>query len=353
MLTRVLAVGAALLAAATLGGAAAVGIWEAVEDEAQIAAAPVPLRPASAGSGSIADLYKRTSPGVVQITARDGVEVPGRFAPRGGAPTGSGFVIDREGRVVTNQHVVGEADRVEVRFDAGDEVSARVVGTDPSTDVALLQLEDVPDDLQPVELGSSASLEIGDPVIAIGSPFGLQGTVTSGIVSALGRELRAPDGFTIDGAVQTDAALNQGNSGGPLIDGAGRVVGMNSQIASESGGNDGVGYAVPIETVRSVVRELQEDGRVEHSYLGVTLADAESGGARIGQVRPGTAADEGGLRPGDIVVEAAGERVATGEDLRRAVSEREPGDELELRVRRGGQTTTVTVELGTRPQSVS
>jgi putative serine protease PepD len=344
---------AALLAAAVLGAVAGVGLWEAVDDEATPAAATTTTaanRPVAASTGSVAELYEQTIPGVVEITAASGPQgFP--FGGQGQASTGSGWVLNAEGYVVTNQHVIDGADEVTVKFHDGEEVSADVVGADASTDVALLKLEEVPDDLQPLDVGSSESLRIGDPVVAIGSPFGLEGTVTSGIVSAKDRQLTAPDGFTIDGAIQTDAALNQGNSGGPLLDAEGRVVGMNSQIASQSGGNVGVGYAVPVETIQRVVDQLQSGGTVEYAYLGVELGDAEDGGAQIGAVRSGSPADDAGLRAGDVVVKADGEDVEDGDDLRRAVAEREPGDELELEVRRDGDTETLTVTLGTRPTS--
>ncbi len=206
--------------------------------------------------------------------------------------------------------------------------------------------------MSPLPLGSTSSLQIGDPVIAIGSPFGLEGTLTTGVVSALGREIEAPNGFAIDGAIQTDAALNQGNSGGPLLDSGGRVVGMNSQIQSESGGNVGIGYAVPIETIRSVVDQLLKTGTVKHAYMGVSLSDVDNGGgARVERVMPGTPADAAGLQAGDVVVEANGTKVTNGSDLRGVVSAGLPGDELTLRVERGGSEKTVTVTLGERPSA--
>ncbi len=239
----------ALLAAALIGGVASVGLWEAVDDDTVPAAATATAtvnRPVAVKSGSVADIYEQTIPGVVEITAQSAAAgQPGG----GGTATGSGWVLDSEGHIVTNQHVVDGASEVTVKFHDGTEIQADVVGTDPSSDVALLKLNEIPEDLQPLERGSSESLRIGDPVVAIGSPFGLEGTVTAGIVSAKNRQLQAPNSYTIDGAIQTDAALNHGNSGGPLLDFEGRVVGMNSQIASESGGNVGIGYAVPIETI--------------------------------------------------------------------------------------------------------
>jgi putative serine protease PepD len=342
----------ALVAAAVLGGVAGVGIWEAVDEDAAPGTAPAATttvnRPVAAPAGSIAEIYERTIPGVVTITAQTS-----GGGPFGGqaTSTGSGWVLDADGHIVTNQHVVEDADEVTVTFHDGEEATARVVGTDRSTDVALLELNDVPADLEALETGSADELQIGDPVIAIGSPFGLEGTVTTGIVSAKDRQLRAPDGFTIDGAIQTDAALNHGNSGGPLLDADGRVVGMNSQIASESGGNDGVGYAVPIETIRTVVEQLESGGRVEYAYLGVQIGDAADRGAQIGEVRDDSPAEDAGLRAGDVVIEVDGEEIPDGDALRRAVAERKPGDEVELEVERDGDTETIRVTLGTRPTS--
>jgi putative serine protease PepD len=351
---RVLLPLAALLAAGLLGGLAGAGILTALDDDGggsgtatvTVEAAP-DSTPTSSVTPAVSELYKQSISGVVEVIS--GGDSDSVFGPEE-TSSGSGFVIDGEGRVVTNQHVVGGADEVTVRFHDGTEAPARVVGSDPSTDIALIDLDEVPADVEPLPLGSSESLEVGDPVIALGSPFGLEGTVTAGIVSGLDRQIQAPDGFTIDGVIQTDAALNSGNSGGPLIDSAGRVVGVNSQIESRTGGNVGIGYAVPIDTAKEVVDDLRTGGEVEHAYLGVRLSDAESGdGARIVDVVDGAPADEAGLEAGDVVVSAGGEAVDSGDDLRRAVSERDPGDELELEVRRDGDTETVTVELGRRP----
>jgi putative serine protease PepD len=339
----------ALAAAAAIGAGVGIGAWEWQDSEQAVVTTTAPNRVTSAPAGSdlsINEIYEKANGGVVQITS-GGSNAP--FAPQGGATsTGSGFVIDDEGHIVTNQHVVNGAQNVTVRFSNGTEKTARVVGEDPSTDVALLEVGDVPDGVEPLELGSSESLEIGDLVVAIGSPFGLEGTVTAGIVSALDRELTAPDGFTIDGAIQTDAAINPGNSGGPLLDGQGRVIGINSQIASESGGNEGVGYALPIETAKEVVDALEAGRPIERPWLGVRISDADGGGALLVDVENGSPADDGGLQPGDVVLEAGGQSVDDGNDLRSAVADRKPGDELKLEVRRNGQTREVTVELGNR-----
>jgi putative serine protease PepD len=339
----------ALIVAAVGGGAVGAGVMAAVDDDASQVSATVAGRPvADAQQSSLAALYKDVSPSVVEIQVEgEAADTPFGPVPRGG--TGTGWLFD-ERHVVTNQHVVDGADEVTLRLHNGREVNARVLGSDPSTDVAVLELAEGTDAPAALERGASQALEVGDPVVAIGSPFGLEGSMTSGIVSGLGRTITAPDRFAIDDVIQTDAALNPGNSGGPLLDLNGRVVGMNAQIASNSGSYSGIGYAIPIETVASVVQQLLADGEVRHPYLGVQIADAEGDdGARIVEVVQGSPADRAGLREGDVVVTAAGEEVTSGDDLRRAVSEREPGDALELELRRNGNTRDVTVELGTRP----
>jgi putative serine protease PepD len=349
---------AAVAGAGLLGGAVGVGAWEALDADPEPPTA-VSARTATTAAdrgtaSSLAELYRRAAPGVVEIEAGGTDEGFDPFAPQNEpTATGSGFVIDEEGHIVTNQHVVGNAETVNVRFANGDEARARVVGRDASTDVALLDLEG-DRDVTPLALGASESLAVGDPVAAIGSPFGLEGTLTSGIVSALQRDIRAPNGFTIDGAIQTDAALNGGSSGGPLLDSAGRVVGIASQIESRSGGNVGIGYAVPIETAQRVVTELLERGEVRHAYLGVSLdaEPAQGGGVSLGEVVDGGPADDAGLRAGDAIVAVGGTEVDAPEDVRAAIDSREPGTEVEVRFRRDGETRTVTVELGERPQEV-
>lgn len=347
---------AALVAAAAIGGAAAVAGWEAADDDPQAAGEQAATttdattaRPTASGGLSVAEIYRRTSAGVVEVrvtTAGNG------FTP-GGEASGSGFVIDdEEGHVITNQHVVGDAETATVVLAGGAELAADVVGTDASTDIALLDVED-PEQLTALELGSTESLAVGDPVVAIGSPFGLEGTLTAGVVSGLDREIRAPDGFAIDGVIQTDAALNSGNSGGPLLDSDGRVVGVNSQIESRTGGNVGIGYAVPVEMVRSVVSQLLEDGTVEHGYLGVQLAEPDGeDGVGVAEVVDGGPADAGGLRSGDRIVSAGGEAVDSVADVRSTIAASEPGTRVELEIVRDGARRTVTVELGERPSSI-
>jgi putative serine protease PepD len=357
MKRNVIAAGVAA-AALVAGAAGGIAVWEAADDDAAPTAASsatATTQPVADGDAlSVAEIYRRVGSAVVEVRASssgDGGE--GFPFQQPGAATGSGFVIDEEGHVITNQHVVDGADNVTVVTSAGDEYDADVVGADPSTDVALLDVEEGAD-LTVVPLGTSESLSVGDPVVAIGSPFGLQGTVTSGIVSALDRQIQAPDQFPIDGAIQTDAALNSGNSGGPLLDSQGRVVGVNSQIESRTGGNVGIGYAVPIDTAKSVVDQLLEDGTAEHAYLGVQLGEpGEQNGVPVADVVEGSPADKAGLQAGDRIVRAGGDEVDSIADVRAAVSNRSPGDELELEVTRNGDTETITVTLGDRPETTS
>ena len=336
----------ALVGIGLVGGIGGAAAWESAtadDDGAPVAALSTPLSQGiSASSGlTLAELYRGAAPGVVEISARS-QSSDGFGTPQGA--TGSGFVIDEDGRIVTNHHVVDGATSVTIRFANGDEASARIVGSDPSTDIALLKLQE-DHEVTALPLGSANSLEVGDPVAAIGSPFGLEGTLTSGIVSALDRDIASPDGFGISGAIQTDAALNQGNSGGPLLDGQGRVVGVNSQIESGSGSNVGIGYAVPVDTVKEVVGQLLESGEVQHAYLGVRLGEDGS----IGEIVQGGPADSAGLQSGDAIQEIDGKAVDSAGDVRAAIDAHEPGDSVEVEVVRGGETVTVQVELGTRP----
>jgi putative serine protease PepD len=338
-----------LLAGAALGVGAAVAVLGTSDDNGTPAAAQVQAARASEVRDSSAltvnEIYRRAGPGVVEIMSSS---ESGSFGDESDSSQGSGFVLDSDGHVITNAHVVENAASISVRFPDGTRYDARLVGSDVSTDIAVLKISAPADKLHPLELGSSKDLEVGDSVVAIGSPFGLEGSVTTGIVSGLDREITAQNGFAIEGAIQTDAAINHGNSGGPLLDAQGRAIGVTSQIESGSGGNDGVGFAVPSDTVRKVADELIASGKVEHAFLGVRLADDE--GARVAAVVPNGPAADGGLRVGDRVVRAGGERVSSASDLRRIIDAHDPGDELDLRVVRNGRTVTVHVELGTRPE---
>jgi putative serine protease PepD len=330
----------ALLLAAGVG--AAVGAGVALQTEGDPVAAETTTAATAESvaetTSSTAGLYKRVRDAVVEVHASNG---------GGGAATGSGFVIDKQGHIVTNQHVVSGAESVSVEFSDGSEVEAEIVGTDPSTDIAVLDVNRPAAQLTTVSFASEGSLEVGDPVVAIGSPFGLDGTLTTGVISALGREIRSPNGFTIENAVQTDAALNNGNSGGPVLDTQGRVVGVAAQIRSENGGNVGIGYAIPGDTAKRVAADLIQDGSVEHAYLGVSLPN--DGAAQITEIVPGMPADRAGLRAGDEVTAIDGKTIESGDELREAIDAKRPGDKLTLTITRNGDERTVDVTLGERP----
>ena len=347
---------AALVAALALGlglGAAAFAVFD---DGATTIVRQVTVEgsePVSSDDLPISSIYERASKAVVEISA-GGV---------GGRAQGSGFVYDEQGHIVTNQHVVAGASSIEVSFWNGAAFDAELVGADPSTDLAVLRLAAPRSLLQPLRLADSSAVDVGDPVLALGSPFGLEGTLTSGIVSALHREMTAPNNFTITNTIQTDAAINHGNSGGPLVDRRGRVIGVNAQIESESGGSDGVGFAIPANTVRAIVRQLVETGRVEHAYLGIQMTPVP-GGVAVTRVVTDTPADRAGLRPatgtrlvdgqerptgGDVVVEFDGEEVTSATALQSAVDARRPGDTVSITIVRDGTRRTLEVTLAVRP----
>jgi len=349
-------------------------------------AAPISVRDDGEDVNLVNEIYRRAGDGIAFIKSELGSEAAPGLSPFGepepegeGAATGSGFLIDRDGHVVTNAHVVEGAKRVEVTLGSSDETyDAKIVGVDPATDVALLEIDAPADQLHPLTLGDSSHVAVGEPVVAIGNPFGLEKTVTAGIVSALQRQIQAPNGFSISHVIQTDAAINPGNSGGPLIDSSGSVIGINSQIQTGGGqGNVGIGFAVPINTARDVVEQLKESGEVEHAYIGISggtitpdLAEAlklpVDRGVLVDEVVEGGPADKAGIEGGDtsatieganirlggdIVTEIDGRPIEGMEDVIDAVNEAAPGDEMTLTVRRGGETKDVTVKLGVRPDS--
>jgi len=359
------------------------------DEVSALAATPLPQpapRPASGKGLTVNQIYEQDSPGVVFIQAQSAPRPASPLNPfggGGGAATGSGFVIDQAGHILTNAHVVDGAQRIEVTLgntDSSQPVSAQVVGKDPSTDVALLKVDAPSDQLHPLALGDSFQLQVGDSVVAIGNPFGLDRTVTTGIVSALQREIKAPNGFTINNVIQTDAAINPGNSGGPLLGADGRVIGINSQIESAGGGgNVGIGFAVPINTAHEVVQQLLANGTVEHAFLGISgtdvtpqLADVLNlpvkQGALVQSVASGGPADKAGVKGGHANASIGGQRIRTGGDVITAidgkavtgmddvisvVNQKQPGDEVELSLADGSQKRTVTVTLGNRPANAS
>jgi len=347
------------------GGAAVYGLAgngsSAAPATVVTAAAPT-ARPAAAvktsGSLSVNQIYQRTNPGVVDIKVTTGGSAPtDNFGGPGGSGNGSGqesqaegsgFVIDGDGHIATNQHVVDGANKITVTFADGTKAGAKVVGTDSSTDVAVIKVDAPKSELHPLQFADSNGVLVGDGVVAIGSPFGLEGTVTTGIVSALNRTIQAPNNFTINGAIQTDAAINHGNSGGPLLDADGHVIGINAQIESDSGGNDGVGFAIPSTIVQRVAQQLISSGKVAHAYLGVQLSDG-NGGAQVGQVVSGAPAADAGVRTGDVVTAIDGKTITGADALVTAVDGKKPGDTVTLKVRRGGSTSDIKVKLGTRP----
>ncbi|MBX5443313.1 MAG: trypsin-like peptidase domain-containing protein, partial [Solirubrobacteraceae bacterium] len=308
------------------------------------AADPEPL-PATAGPGgaqaNARAIYARASGSVVSVVARTA----------GGRATGTGFLVGGRDTIVTNAHVVGTADRVQVRFgDDGRLLDAEVLGRDVSTDLAVVRVDPSLHTGNPLPLADSDDVRVGDAVVAIGNPFGLDRTATAGIVSATGRHISAPNGFDIPDVIQTDAPINPGNSGGPLLDARGRVIGVNSQIATSGagGGNVGIGFAVPSNTVRDIVPQLEQGKRIRRAYLGVSTTTGPRG-ARVAEVTPSGPADTAGIRVGDDIIRVGGHAVGDSDDLGAVVLEFEPGDEVEVVVVRDGAERTITVRLGTRP----
>ena len=308
--------------------------------------AQAPPRQAGPASTSVGEIYRGARRAVFVVEGRQpGIEWP-EGPPRedDGVATGTGFAIPG-GRIVTNQHVVAGAELVAVRLD-GRRVRARVLGSDASTDLAILRLpRERQAGLPTLPLGRSAGVRPGDTAVAIGNPFGLTRTVTAGVVSAVGRRITAPDGSRIRDAIQTDAAVNPGNSGGPLLDGEGRVIGV---IAQSRG--DGLSFAVPIDTLRRISRELVRGGEVRRAYLGVSTSDPGRGsGALVVEVVEGAPAAVAGLRDGDVILSVAGRRVRDSEGVAGAIEDLRPGRRVEIEFRRGSVSRSVEVELGVRP----
>jgi S1-C subfamily serine protease len=394
--TRILGGAAALLAAAVLGAGLALGgaaAFGGIVDrtttvrEIQAVVSPAASSIRQGRSLSINQIYRRAAPGVVQVTSTTLVTVPAD--PFFGNPffpqqqqeqsLGSGFVVDKAGHVVTNYHVINGAKKVRVSFSNGASMKASIEGTDPSSDLAVLKIDASSRALTPLQLGDSDAMEVGDPVVAIGNPFGLDRTVTAGIVSAIQRAITAPNGYTIDHVIQTDAAINHGNSGGPLLNGSGQVIGVNSQIetgdGSNAGGNVGVGFAVPSNTVKTVIAQLIREGHIDRAFLGISAVPIThdlakvfrlpvAAGLLVQSVQPSSGAAKAGLKAGttqvvlagesynlggDILVQAQSTRVTTLSGLRDVVEAMKPGEEVKLVIYRQGKKKTLDVKLGRQP----
>jgi len=349
---------------------------------------PAAYTPPPDGGLTPDQIYRELSGGVVMVLAEFENAGTDQFGQtQSGQSLGTGFVVDEEGYVLTNAHVVESDDgqrasSVTVVFNQGGSegkrVSGQLVGVDVGSDVAVVKVDPGKVDLSPLPLGDSDNVVVGESVVAIGNPLGYDFSITSGIVSATGRSLQAPNGQTIPNGIQTDAAINQGNSGGPLIDTRGKVIGINEQIASQGGGNDGLGFAVPINTAVRSLEQLKSTGKVQYAWMGVGLKTVTSdiaamfdmqtqGGALIEQVSPGSPADEAGLRGGDQTVTVQGEEYTIGgdvivkvdsteiksaDDLIAFLSTKKPGDKVTLTVERDGKTQEIPITLAERPSDL-
>ncbi len=372
---------AALLATAVVGGVVAVGavaLLGGLEGDTTVVTETVASPTSSTltgGAMSVNEIYERAASGVVQITSTSG-----NIGGASQQALGSGFVVDKAGHIVTNYHVIQGADEIRVSFSNRDTVEAQLVGSDPSTDLAVLQVDTSATALTPLPLGDSDKVEVGDPVVAIGNPFGLDRTATSGIVSALQRLITAPNRYTIDHVIQTDAPINHGNSGGPLLNSRAQVIGVNTQIETggvPNSGNVGIGFSVPSNTVKDVVAQIMRTGRVDHAYLGISgkpvnsvVADTYNlpvaKGVLVESVTSGSGAGKAGLQGGetqvvvagesyvlggDIIVSFDGKQISSIEQLRDAIAGHKPGDKVSLVIYRKAKKTSVTVTLARQPPS--
>jgi putative serine protease PepD len=346
---------ATVLVAVAAGGLAggAIGAATGGDDDgggsSSAAAATTPTSAVDAPSATA--MYRRDAPGVVEITATETQQTPSTpFTP----PTqqkvtslGSGFVIDMQGDIVTNDHVVAGGSGIRVGFDGGSSYPAKVVGMDPSSDLAVVRVSAPKSALHPIAFDDSSHVQVGAPVYAIGNPFGLDRTMTAGIVSATGRDIQAPDGLTIPNAIQTDAPINHGNSGGPLLDGLGHVIGVTSQIQGGTvDANVGVGFAIPSDTARSVAQQLIAHGSAQHAWLGVRVAPGQNG-VRVAKVVGDGPAAKAGLRSGSTIVAVGGTPTHSPSDLAAAVAAHKPGDRVSVKTTHG----TVQVMLADAPQT--
>jgi putative serine protease PepD len=356
--------------ASIVGGAAGTGIAVGLHDGnstktiTTTVASGTPAAETSSSALTARQVYQRASSSVAYVTARGVTSTDNSpFGPQQGTSTatGTGFVVSSDGLVVTNDHVVAGANAITVKIGDGSTQKATVVGADPSTDLALLRVSTNGHKLTPLKLADSSKVQIGDPTFAIGNPFGLDRTLTTGVISATQRQIDAPDGFSINGVIQTDAALNPGNSGGPLLDDAGEVIGVNSQIESNSSGNGssqgsntGIGFAIPSNTVKRVLDGLEHGGKVSHAYLGVSTTDAAgNAGATVAAVAPGGPAAKAGIEAGSVITAIDDATVRSADDVVAAIEQHKPGDEVSLSIRKGASTSTVKVDLAQRPATAT
>ncbi|HEX5146838.1 MAG TPA: trypsin-like peptidase domain-containing protein [Conexibacter sp.] len=343
-----LVLGLLLVAAAIAGGAFAAGmLLDGNRDDGPAplpAVASEPIKP-HRGETRAGAIYANASPAVVSIRTNVG--------------EGTGFLIDARGTLVTNDHVVGNSTHVLVRFGQdGDSLDGDVLGADPSSDLAVVSIDpaSIPRGAKPLRFADSRAVQVGDLVVAIGNPFGLDRTATEGIVSGLGRSIQSPNGFAIDNVIQTDAPINPGNSGGPLLDDAAHVIGVNSQIATAGvAGNIGIGFAVPANTVREVVPRLEKGEAIPRPWLGVMTEPASPthpDGAEVATVTPDSPSDRAGVKRGDVIKRVDGKGVQDPEDVAQAIAGDKPGDEVDVVVERGARTVTLHVTLGKRPAHI-
>jgi putative serine protease PepD len=362
-LRRVLPLAVAL-AIGALAGAGAYALTNHSSKTPSAAPVVIPAQRASSTSsvGSLSELYKQDAPGVVDITVQESSSASSSgslpFGTPGGTQKavaeGTGFEINSKGDILTAEHVVDGASSIKVTFQDGSTAKATLVGSDKSTDTAVIHVDVPAGQLHPLALGNSSATEPGQTVVAIGSPFGLQETMTAGIVSAINRTITAQNGFSITGAIQTDAAINHGNSGGPLIDAAtNTVIGINDQILNEGDTQDnaGVGFAVPIDASKAVAQTLIAGGTVQHAYLGVTVAS--TGSARLACIVKSGPADSAGLKVGDVVTSLDGKPVTNYQSLTTAVGATKPGEKVSVTVTSKGSTRTVSVTMASRPASTN
>ena len=383
LVVAVLGAGLALGGAALLGQLGEHATTTTVEQVTSSAAPAKPTTQTSTTALTPEAIYRQDGPGVVQITATSVTQsAPDPFnffpsTPQTSKSLGSGFVLDRAGHIITNFHVIQGAQKVQVSFSGQDQLPATVVGKDRSTDLAVLKIDAHSRALTPLPLGDSDGARVGDAVYAIGNPFGLTRTLTTGVVSAVQRQIFAPNGVPIDSAIQTDAAINHGNSGGPLIDAAGRVIGVTSQIqtgSDQNQGNVGIGFAIPVNTVRDIAGQIIANGKAQHAFLGVSAAALTpqlkklfnlptASGLLVREVTKGSGAEKAGIKGGstsvvvqgesymvggDIITSVDGKPVTSVDQLFSVVQQKHPGDTVKIELYHDSSKRTVTAKLGTR-----